>query len=112
LRGGADFAALARQVSAAASAEAGGDLGWVRAAAILPELRDRLLTLQVGAVSEPIVSPAGVHIFQLRDRRNRAAEAAPDRDRMRQRLEQEQLERLASRYLRDLRKDAFIEIRL
>lgn len=42
LRGGADFAALARQVSAAASAETGGDLGWVRAAAILPELRDRL----------------------------------------------------------------------
>ena len=114
LRGGAGFAALARQVSAAASAEAGGDLGWVRASAILPELRDRLLALKVGEVSDPVLSPAGVHIFQLRDRRSvgGSADAAADRERVRQRLEQEQLERLATRYLRDLRKDAFIEVRL
>ena len=35
LRGGANFAALARQVSAAASAENGGDLGWVPVSAIM-----------------------------------------------------------------------------
>jgi peptidyl-prolyl cis-trans isomerase SurA len=112
LRGGADFAALARQVSAAASAENGGDLGWMRASAIRADLRDRILQLQLGQVSDPIASPAGVHIFQLRDRRNQAAEAVVDREQVRQTIEQEQLERLANRYLRDLRKDAFIDIRL
>jgi peptidyl-prolyl cis-trans isomerase SurA len=84
----------------------------VQAAAILPELRDRILQLQVGQVSEPIVSPAGVHIFQLRDRRSRAAEVVADREQVRRTIEQEQLERLANRYLRDLRKEAFIDIRL
>lgn len=112
IRGGGDFAALARQVSVAASAESGGDLGWVRAAAILPDLRDKVLALQPGQVSDPVPSPAGVHIFQLRDRRSRAADAAVDRDKVRQAIEQEQLERQANRYLRDLRKEAFIDIRL
>lgn len=114
LREGADFGALARQVSASASAEAGGDLGWVRASAVLPELRQRLAAMSPGEVSDPILSPAGVHIFQLRDRRVRAVEEAgeKDRDRTRQQLMQEQLERLAQRYLRDLRRDAFIDIRL
>jgi hypothetical protein len=31
---------------------------------------------------------------------------------VRQRLEREQIERLAARYLRDLRRDAFVDIRL
>ncbi|MEK0082444.1 peptidylprolyl isomerase [Benzoatithermus flavus] len=112
IRSGGDFAALARQVSVAASAENGGDLGWVRASSVLPDLRDKVMALQPGQVSDPVVSPAGVHIFQLRDRRNRAANAAVDPDKVRQTLEQEQLERQANRYLRDLRKDAFIDIRL
>jgi peptidyl-prolyl cis-trans isomerase SurA len=112
IRDGGDFAALARQVSVAASAENGGDLGWVLASAVLPDLRDKIVALQPGQVSDPVVSPAGVHIFQLRDRRSRAADAVVDRAKVRQTIEQEQLERQANRYLRDLRKDAFIDIRL
>jgi peptidyl-prolyl cis-trans isomerase SurA len=111
--GGADFPGLARQVSAAASAENGGDLGWVRAGAITPDLRDRLLALDVGEVSDPIVSPAGVHIVQVRDRRSPQEDGvAADRDRVRQAIEQEQLERQASRYLRELRREAFIDVRI
>lgn len=70
LRGGADFGALARQVSVAASREAGGDLGWVRPSMILPEMRERLLALPKGGISDPVASPIGVHIFQVRDRRD------------------------------------------
>lgn len=66
---GASFASLARQVSVAASAEQGGDLGWVPASALPPELLDALEPLQPGEVSEPIRSPIGFHIFWLRDRR-------------------------------------------
>ena len=69
LRGGADFAALARQVSVASSADRGGDLGWVPTGTILPEYRDRLSSLQPGQFSAPIVSPSGVVIFQLRGKR-------------------------------------------
>ena len=112
LRGGASFAALARQVSAAASAQNGGDLGWVPVDAIIPDLRDKIAPLPVGQVSDPIVSPAGVHIFMVRDQRTRQADAAGDREAIRQRLEQQQVERQASRYLRNLRRDAFVDVRL
>lgn len=112
LRGGADFGALARQVSVAASAENGGDLGWVRTDALVPELRSRLAALQAGQVSDPVAGPNGVQIFHLRDRRAEAPGAAADRDRIRQSIEQEQLERQATRYLRELRREAFVDIRL
>ena len=69
LRNGGDFAALARQVSVASSAQAGGDLGWVRPSMILPELRGRLDQMTPGSISDPIPSPVGVHIFKLRERR-------------------------------------------
>jgi peptidyl-prolyl cis-trans isomerase SurA len=111
LRGGASFAALARQVSAAGSAENGGDLGWVPLSAIVPDLRDRIAALAVGEVSEPIVSAAGVHIFQVRDQRQ-TTPAATDREAVRLAIEQQQLERQASRYLRDLRRDAFVDVRI
>ncbi len=112
LRGGASFPALARQVSAAGSAESGGDLGWVPVSAIIPDLRDQIAALPVGQVSDPIVSAAGVHIFMVRDQRARTDAGAADRETVRQTLEQQQLERQAGRYLRDLRRDAFVDVRL
>jgi peptidyl-prolyl cis-trans isomerase SurA len=115
LRGGSQFAALARQVSAAPTADAGGDLGWVPIAVLADEVRAAVATLRPGEVSEPIRGPAGVLILQVRDIRD-AGGATPaadgaDRQRTRERLIEEQTQRLASRYLRDLRRDAFIDIR-
>ena len=45
------------------------------------------------------------------ERHNPAAES-PQRDQIAQELQRERLDRLARRYLRDLRKDAFVEVRL
>ena len=91
----------------------GGDLGWVRAAAITPELRAQIQALEVGEISDPIVSPAGVHIFQLRDQRAAQRGGTPrSASRSARRIEQEQFERQASRYLRGLRRDAFVDVRL
>ena len=112
LRGGAAFAAVARQVSAAATAENGGDLGWVPLRAITPELRDRIARLPIGEVSDPVPSPAGVHIFLIRDQRAAAGGAQAGPEAIRAAIEQQQLERQATRYLRDLRREAFIDVRI
>ena len=112
---GTDFAALARQISAAPSADAGGDLGWVRLASIAPDLREVVGRMQPGQLSDPIRTPAGIHIIGVRDRRKATEVAALtdiDREAVRQQLQEEQLQRLATRYLRDLRRSAFIDIRL
>ena len=77
VREGGSFESLARQVSAAASAEQGGDLGWVRSAVIPPDLLVALEQLDPGDVSAPLRSPVGYHVFWLRDRRLAAAQLAP-----------------------------------
>ena len=63
-------------------------------------------------MSEPIVSAAGVHIFLVRDQRARTAAAPRTAEQVRPTVEQQQLERQASRYLRDLRRDAFVDVRI
>jgi hypothetical protein len=77
VREGGSFESLARQVSAATSAEQGGDLGWVRSTVIPADLLVALEQLQPGEVSAPLRSPVGYHVFWLRDRRLAAPQLAP-----------------------------------
>ncbi|MCS6780512.1 MAG: peptidylprolyl isomerase [Geminicoccaceae bacterium] len=112
IRQEADFAALARQISAAPSASEGGELGWVRASLLRPEFRNALAGLEKGAVAPPIRTAQGVHLVLLRDRRAAAGVDPARREaEIRRRLEDEQLQRLADRRLRELRRRAFIDIR-
>jgi peptidyl-prolyl cis-trans isomerase SurA len=75
-RAGADFARLAASHSDAGDALQGGALGW-RAPGRLPELfAEALRSLQPGAVSDLLRSPAGFHVVKLLGRRG-AGDAAP-----------------------------------
>ena len=55
--------------------------------------------------------PSGIHLLMVCDRREPEG-ATPEREQIAERLERERVERLARRYLRDLRKEAFVEVRL
>lgn len=66
---GAPFPMVARQFSQAASAAAGGDIGWIAATELAPELQPIAERLQQGQVSMPVRTPTGVYIIALRDRR-------------------------------------------
>jgi peptidyl-prolyl cis-trans isomerase SurA len=69
----------------------------------------------VGQVSEPLSSRAGVHLLMVCAREDGGvAAAAPevDRQEVAERLREEQMQRLARRYLRDLRANAFVDLRL
>ena len=90
---------------------ASGNLGWVRLGDVPPDFARALADLPVGTLSQPLQGPAGVHLIMVCDRRGEV-QGAPERDEIAQRLETEQVERLARRYLRDLRKQAFVDIRL
>ncbi len=114
LRRGAEFAGLAQQVSASPSAERGGALGWVPASNLPPELAGLISGLADGEVSPPIRSPDGIYLFQRLAERGGGGTAAIDettRNEVMQRLREEAIERLAARYLRNLRQEAFIDLR-
>ena len=69
LRGGADFRSLARSFSQSGSAREGGDLGWLTPGQLSPELDERLSTLDVGNVSSPIPTFAGIYLLFVADQR-------------------------------------------
>lgn len=66
LRGGADFAATAAQVSDdVASVETGGKLGSFSRGMLPPEVEARVFSLKEGQISEPVQSRFGLHIFKV-----------------------------------------------
>jgi peptidylprolyl isomerase len=70
---GADFAGLAKAGSEHESAAAGGDVGWLPEAQMIPEIRPVLARLAKGQVSETVQTPEGWHVLKLID----VAEAGP-----------------------------------
>lgn len=76
LRRGANFPLLARQFSQSASAERGGDLGWVQPGELEPVVEKTLARMQPGTVSKPLRTSSGFHIVALRDRRDPPSKSA------------------------------------
>jgi len=64
----ADFAAIARKSSEEpASAAEGGKIGWLAESQIQPAIREKLPTLTLGKISEPIRLTDGWHILKVLD---------------------------------------------
>jgi len=66
-RSGKDFAQLAKRESNDPSSEKGGDVGWLSAGQMPPQIDKAIFALGKGAVSDPIESPAGFQIFKVDD---------------------------------------------
>lgn len=81
---GAPFPMVARQFSQAPSAAAGGDIGWIAAPELAPELQPVAEQLQRGQVSLPVRSRNGVYIIAMRDRRAGADAATTSQVSLRQ----------------------------
>ena len=70
LKGGADFAALAKVVSQdTRSAERGGLLGWMQPNQAYPEFEEVAYSLQPGEYSRPFLAPDGYHIIFMKARK-------------------------------------------
>jgi peptidyl-prolyl cis-trans isomerase SurA len=65
----APFPLVARQFSQAPSAAAGGDMGWISANELAPELRPVAERLEPGQVSLPVRTSTGIYIIAMRNRR-------------------------------------------
>jgi peptidyl-prolyl cis-trans isomerase SurA len=78
LKRGAPFGAVAQQFSQGATAQMGGELGWILPGSLDPSLDGALEKLQVKQYSEPIRSSAGWHILYVIDRRQFAATRPDD----------------------------------
>lgn len=112
LDNGADFAELARQFSEDASANSGGDLGWVNPGDTVPQFEQAMNLLAPGEISEPVRSPFGWHIIQVQDRRKQDMTKEAARFKARQEIRTRKAEEAYDDWVRELRDRAYVELHL
>ena len=78
IRGGASFNAVARQFSQSPTAANGGDLGWVTAGELPPEVQAVLDQMRPNQVSVPIRSTGGYYIMLLMERSSPSQKTGDD----------------------------------
>jgi peptidyl-prolyl cis-trans isomerase SurA len=101
------FAAAAHKVGLPFVKEAND----IRVATMASGVRHITLDLTVGQVSKPFAVQGGVGLVMLCARKNGPAPKPPTFDEVRYSMERQHLDILARRYLRDLRRDAYVDIR-
>ncbi len=109
---GADFAELARLNSQDGSAALGGDLNWIHPGDTVPEFERAMDALAPGELSEPVKTPFGWHLIQVLERRK--ADMSVERRRLEARmaLRARKSDESYEEWLRQLRDQTFIELRL
>lgn len=112
LDNGADFAELARQFSEDASANSGGDLGWVNPGDTVPQFEQAMNLLAPNEISEPVRSPFGWHIIQVQDRRKQDMTKEAARFKARQEIRARKAEEAYEDWVRELRDRAYVELHL
>ncbi|NKN32880.1 peptidylprolyl isomerase [Marichromatium bheemlicum] len=111
--GGDDFALLARANSDdTGSALRGGDLGWVNPGDTVPAFEEVMNGLGPNQLSAPFQSPFGWHLVQVLERRTQDSAEGAMRIKAREALQQRKAEEAIELWLRQLRDEAYIEIRL
>jgi peptidyl-prolyl cis-trans isomerase SurA len=108
----ADFAELARVHSEDTSASRGGDLGWISPGDTVPEFERAMSALKPGEISAPVRSPFGWHLIQVQERRNEDMSKERLRLMARQALRARKSDEAYQEWVRQLRDQAFIDIRL
>ena len=78
----------------------------------MPQFEAVLDTLEVGEISEPFPTPFGMHIVQLMDRREHDATDELKRSRVVDELRERKAIEETDLWLRQLRDEAYVEIRL
>lgn len=112
LDNGGDFAELARTNSQDLSSSKGGDLGWLYPGDTVPEFQRVMDNLKVGEISEPVQSPFGWHLIQVVERRVDEVSLERQRAAARMTLRDRKAEEVYQDWVRQLRDNAYVEIRL
>lgn len=109
---GEDFSDVARLESDdPGSAPLGGDLGWNAPGTFVPAFEDVVANLQPGEVSEPFRTEFGWHLVLLVDRQERDTTEEVKRSRAIDAIRASKREQETEIWLRQLRDEAYVEIR-
>ncbi|MBL4903006.1 MAG: SurA N-terminal domain-containing protein [Desulfocapsa sp.] len=110
---GQDFRILAQKFSDLPSASDGGDLGVFQEDEMAPYMRDAILKLEPGAISEIVETPSGYQFFKLLSSKDGQivvqASFASVKEEIRNKLYDEQLKGQFSEWVKNIKKTAYIK---
>src|SRR6516165_7921868 len=86
--------------------------GRLRVDQIAPGMRNIVLGLEAGRSSQPIVQKNGVGVIMVCEKVAPSAATVPTREEIAETLMRQRLDTLARRYMRDLRRTAFVDVRV
>ncbi len=108
-----DFAALATKDSQDPnSASAGGDMGWFTIEQFGSQVANQLAVLKDGELSQPFQTDVGWHILQRLGTREQDRTKQMKRDQAREVIRNRKSEQAYEDFLRQLRSESYVEIRL
>jgi foldase protein PrsA len=112
LKGGADFAALAKQYSTdTSSKDKGGELGFFSKGQMVPAFQAAAFSQKIGVVGPPVKSPFGYHIIVVEETKPaQIATTANSADKIRKLLTQQQQQQQIPTFLSSLRSKANIVV--
>jgi peptidyl-prolyl cis-trans isomerase SurA len=111
LKEGESFAELAKTYSEDPSASVGGDLGFIRKGQLMKEFSEVVAKLKQGEVSQPFWSEKGLHIIKLEGISSGKTEHEIMEE-ARTKLSEKIFEQRYTSWIKSLREQAFVEIRL
>jgi peptidyl-prolyl cis-trans isomerase C len=106
LKGGANFAALAKEKSKDPGGADGGDLGFFAKGQMVPEFSEVAFKMFEGQLSNPVKSQFGWHIIKMEEKRKRPV---PDYDKVKDQIEAYVGRRAQTEFVAQLREAAKIE---
>ena len=109
LQSGMKFEEAARLYSEDASANRGGDLGWMAQGDTVPEFERVMLSLKPGVLSEAVRSPFGWHLIEVLGRRNQDVGAERDVQAVKREIRAGKVEQQYQDWVRQLRDSAHVE---
>jgi peptidyl-prolyl cis-trans isomerase C len=108
VKGGADFAGLAKKHSADGSAQQGGDLGFFNKGQMVPAFDQAAFSMLPGQVSEIVTTQFGYHIIKVTDRKPVAFDQVSPK--IKEFLTEQQNRERAQAFIDGLKQKARIEV--
>ncbi len=106
IKGGADFATLAKEKSKDPGAAEGGDLGYFTKDQMVPEFAEVAFKMYPGQLSNPVKTQFGWHIIKVEDKR---AKHPPEFEKVKPQIEAYLARKSQTDFITKLRQDAKIE---
>ena len=112
LQNGMKFEEAARLYSEDASANRGGDLGWISLGDTVPEFERAMRALSPKTVSAPVRTPFGWHLIEVTGKRTEDIGQDQDRQAIKRELRTRKIEQQTQDWTRQQRDAAHVGLRL